>query len=140
MPDIRFPEVNRVILSGRLTAAPELRYTPSGAAVCSMRLASNRSYRNAQSNEYEQETTFLAVVAWQKLAEVCSEHLDKGSSVLVEGRLRSRAWTDQKSGQNRTVLELHAEQVQFLSKRENGKSEGEEEREPETEEAAASPF
>ena len=124
MADVKFPQVNRVILSGRLTADPEIRYTSSSVAVCNMRMASNRSYKNA-SGDYEQETTFFGAVAWQKLAEICSQYLSKGSPVLVEGRLRSRTWTDQNSGQNRAVLEVHAEQVQFLEKRDDTESEPE---------------
>ena len=124
MADVKFPQVNRVILSGRLTADPEIRYTSSGVAVCNMRMASNRSYKNA-SGDYEQETTFFGAVAWQKLAEICSQYLSKGSPVLVEGRLRSRTWTDSNSGQNRAVLEVHAEQVQFLEKRDDTESEPE---------------
>ena len=137
MSDVKFPQVNRVMISGRLTADPELRYTPSGAAVCNMRMASNRSYKSASNGEYQQETTFLNLVAWQQLAEVCNQYLVKGSPVLVEGRLRSRSWTDQNTQQNRTVLEVHAEQVQFLSKREETEQETEDE---ETEDPAGVAF
>ena len=132
MVEIKFPQVNNVILSGRLTADPELRYTPSGVAVCNMRMAANRSYKTA-SGDYEQETTFFGAVAWQKLAEICSQYLGKGSPVLIEGRLRSRTWQDKKSGQSRTVLEVHAEQVQFLEKL--GEGNGQPESEPESEPA-----
>lgn len=123
MSDMKFPALNRVLITARLTADPELRYTASGAAVVNMRLASNRPYKTA-GGEWEQDTTFLNVVAWNKLAEVCNEALAKGSPVLVEGRLRSRTW--EKDGQKRTVLEIHADHVQFLAKR-NGDAENEEE-------------
>jgi single-strand DNA-binding protein len=80
--------LNKVFLIGNLTRAPELRYTPSGMAVADLRLAVNRRYQT-QSGEKREDTCFLNVVVWGKQAESCSEYLDKGSPIMVEGRLQT---------------------------------------------------
>ena len=110
--------LNKVFLIGNLTRAPELRYTPSGTAVSDVRLAVNRSYAT-QSGERREETCFLTVVVWGKQAETCAEYLDKGSPVLVEGRLQTREW-DGKDGQKRTVVEVVADRVQFMGRAKSG--------------------
>src|SRR5262245_8065077 len=106
--------LNKVFLIGNLTRAPELRYTPSGTAVADLRLAVNRNY-TTQSGEKRDETCFLTVVVWGKQAETCGEYLDKGSPVMVEGRLQTRDW-ETKDGQKRNVVEAVAERVQFLGR------------------------
>ena len=106
--------LNKVFLMGNLTRAPELRYTPSGTAVADLRLAVNRNY-TTQSGEKREETCFLTVVVWGKQAESCGEYLDKGSPILVEGRLQTREW-EGKDGQKRTVIEVVAERVQFMGR------------------------
>jgi single-strand DNA-binding protein len=106
--------LNRVLLIGNLTRAPELRYTPSGMAVSDLRLAVNRGY-TTQGGEKREETSFLTVVVWGKQAETCNEYLDKGSPILVEGRLQTRDW-ETKEGQKRNVVEVVAERVQFLGR------------------------
>lgn len=106
--------MNKVFLMGNLTRAPELRYTPSGTPVADLRLAVNRSY-TTQSGERREESHFLTVVVWGKQAESCGEYLDKGSPVLVEGRLQTREW-ETKDGQRRNVVEVVAERVQFLGR------------------------
>jgi single-strand DNA-binding protein len=106
--------LNRVLLIGNLTRAPELRYTPSGMAVSDLRLAVNRGY-TTQGGEKREETSFLTVVVWGKQAESCNEYLDKGSPILVEGRLQTRDW-ETKDGQKRNVVEIVAERVQFLGR------------------------
>ena len=106
--------LNKVLLLGNLTRTPELRYTPSGAAVADLRLAVNRNY-TTQSGEKREDTCFLTVVVWGKQAESCREYLDKGSPVLVEGRLQTRDW-EAKDGQKRTVTEVVAERVQFMGR------------------------
>jgi single-strand DNA-binding protein len=83
--------LNKVFLIGNLTRAPELRYTPSGTAVADLRLAVNRNY-TTQGGEKRDETCFLTVVVWGKQAESSTEYLDKGSPVMVEGRLQTRDW------------------------------------------------
>jgi single-strand DNA-binding protein len=106
--------LNKVLLIGNLTRPPELRYTPNGTAVADLRLAVNRNYTTA-SGEKREEACFLTVVVWGKQAESCGEYLDKGSGVFVEGRLQTRDW-EAKDGQKRTVTEVVAERVQFMSR------------------------
>jgi len=96
--------LNKVFLIGNLTKQPELRYTPSGTAVADLRLAVNRNY-TTQGGEKREEVCFLTVVVWGKQAESCGEYLDKGSPILVEGRLQTREW-EAKDGGKRTVIEV----------------------------------
>jgi len=114
MSDLRLVSINRVLLSGRLTRDPELRYTPSGVAVMTFSLALNRRYKD-QSGEWKEEVSFVNVVAWQRQAELASEYLKKGSAIFVEGRLQSRSW-ETSEGQKRSVLEVRAERLQFLDR------------------------
>lgn len=116
MADIRLPTLNRIFISGNLTRDPELRYTPSGIPVATFRLASNRRYR-AQNGDWKEEVCYVNVVAWQRLAELCSERLHKGTGVLVDGELQTRS-RESESGQRRTLVEVRARQVQFLSRAE----------------------
>ncbi len=122
--------LNRVYLIGNLTRPPELRYTPSGMAVSDLRVAVNRSY-TTQGGEQRRETDFLTVVVWGKQAETSAQYLDKGSPVLVEGRLQTREW-EGKDGQRRNVVEVVAQRVQFLGrlKAVAAPSEGESSEEP----------
>ena len=106
--------LNKVFLIGNLVRAPELRYTPSGTAVADLRLAVNRNY-TTQGGERREETCFLTVVVWGKQAETCGEYLDKGSPILIEGRLQTRDW-ETKEGQKRNVVEVVAERVQFMGR------------------------
>ena len=85
--------INHVALMGNLTRDPELRYTPSGTAVCQVGLGLNRRYRDG-AGELQQETSFVEVVVWGKQAEAVAGHLTKGRAVFVEGRLRQEAWED----------------------------------------------
>ncbi len=112
--------LNKVILIGRLTQDPELRYTPNGMQVTSFTLALNRRYINRQGEKVD-ETTFIDIVVWQKLAELCANYLGKGRLVAVEGRLQSRSYED-KQGVRRKVVEVVANDVRFLdfSKDERG--------------------
>ena len=114
MADVRLAAINKVILSGRLTRDPELRYTPNGASVSSFSLASSRRYK-AQDGEWKEVVAFVNVVAWAKLAVLINEYLKKGSAALVEGRLNSRSWQTE-DGQKRSALEVVAERVQFLDR------------------------
>lgn len=106
--------LNRVFLIGNLTRDPELRYIPSGTAVTTFTIASNRVFVN-KTGEKKEDTCFVRVVAWGRRAEVCGEFLSKGSPVFVEGRLQSRSWEDQ-NGQKRSTIEVIANNVQFLGK------------------------
>ncbi len=114
MADVKLATVNKVLLSGRLTRDPELRYTPSGTAVSSFSVASSRSYRG-QDGEWKQTVAYVNVVAWSKQAVLVNEYLKKGSAVFVEGRLNSRSW-ETEEGQKRSALEVVAERVQFLDR------------------------
>ena len=96
--------LNRVQLIGNLTRDPELRYTPNGTAVCSFGLATNRSW-TTDTGEKHEESEFHNIVAWNKLAELCSQFLTKGRKVYVEGRLSNRTWTGQ-DGQQRNRTEV----------------------------------
>ena len=120
--------LNRVMLIGRLTRDPELRYTPSGTAVCQLALATNRYGTDQQTNERREFTDYHDVVVWnqgnRKLAELCSQYLGKGRLVYVEGRLQTRSWDDQQSGQKRYRTEVIASDVQFLDSRQDGAAGG----------------
>ena len=105
--------LNRVILMGNLTRDPEVRYIPSGAAVASFGLAMNRTY-TTQTGEKKEEVCFVNIVVWGKQAESCGQYLNKGSLVLVEGRLSYRSW--EQEGKTRNTLEVRADRVQFLGK------------------------
>lgn len=96
--------LNKVQLIGNLTRDPELRYTPQGTAVCSVGIATNRSW-TTDTGEKREETEFHRIVAWNKLAELCSQLLTKGRKVYVEGRLSTRTWTGQ-DGNQRTTTEI----------------------------------
>jgi len=114
MAEVKLAAVNKVMLTGRLTRDPELRYTPSGTAVSSFSIASSRSYKG-QDGEWKQQVAFVNAVAWTKLAVLVNEYLKKGSAVFVEGRLHSRSW-ETEDGQRRSALEIVAERVQFLDR------------------------
>lgn len=104
--------LNKVLLIGNLTRDPELRYVPSGSAVASFTLAMNRVYK-LQTGEKKEEVSFVKVIVWGRMAEVCGEYLSKGSPVFVEGRLQSRSW-DGPDGQKRSAMEVIAVNIQFL--------------------------
>lgn len=133
--------LNKVLLIGNLTRDPELRYTPQGTPVCTFGLATNRSWQPA-NGERQEETEFHRIVAWNKLAELCSELLFKGRKVFTEGRLQTRNWTDAQ-GQERTTVEIVIDNMIVLdSKRKDGApagGEAEPEYVPEPEAAAAEP-
>lgn len=102
--------LNRVILIGRLTRDPELRFTASGVAVASFSIAVDRPYSNQQG---ERETDFIRIVVWRKLAEICANNLGKGRLVAVDGRLQIRSY-DGQDGTRRQVAEVVGENVRFL--------------------------
>ena len=104
--------LNKVMLIGNLTRDPEMRYTPSGTAVCTFGIATNRTWVTDNGDKKE-ETEFHRIVAWNKLAELCSQLLFKGRRVFVEGRLQTRQWTGQ-DGQQRTATEIVIEDMMLL--------------------------
>jgi len=112
---------NRVILVGNLTRDVELRYTPTQTAVTEVGLAVN-DRRKSQTGEWIEETTFVDVTIWGRTAEVCSEHLGKGSPILIEGRLKLDSW--ETDGQKRSKLRVVCERMQMLGSRGGGGSRG----------------
>ncbi|HNQ34505.1 MAG TPA: single-stranded DNA-binding protein [bacterium] len=110
--------INKVFLAGNLTRDPEMRFIPSGTAVATLRLAVNRSYTGRDGNRKD-EVAYVTVVVWGKQAQVCQEHLKKGSSVMIEGRLQSRSWETEEK-EKRSAMEVVAERVHFLGGRRTG--------------------
>jgi single-strand DNA-binding protein len=108
-------DLNKVQMTGRLGADPEMRYTPQGNAVTTFRVASNRSWRTAEGESHE-DTEWFRVVAWNKLAEICHQWLSKESRVYVEGRMQTRQWQDQE-GQTRYLTEVIANDIIILDSR-----------------------
>ncbi|HSP65596.1 MAG TPA: single-stranded DNA-binding protein [Candidatus Deferrimicrobium sp.] len=115
--------LNRVMLIGRLTRDPELRFTPSGTAVCNLALATNR-YGQDASGERREFTDYHDIVVWnqgnRKLAELCGQYLQTGRMVYIEGRLQTRSWDDKDTGAKRYKTEVNANDVQFLDSRQDG--------------------
>jgi len=102
---------NKVLLLGNLTRDPELRYLTSGTAVCSFGLAVNEKYKSG--DEWKEKVHFVDITVWGKSAEAVTQYLDKGSQVLVDGRLDYQTW--EKDGEKRSKLEVVANNVQFLN-------------------------
>jgi single-strand DNA-binding protein len=109
--------VNKVILIGNLGRDPEVRYTPSGAAVCNVSVATTRNWKSKDSGEKQEETEWHRVVFYDRLAEIAGEYLKKGRPVYVEGRLKTRKWQD-KEGKDNYTTEIIADQMQLLGSRE----------------------
>src|SRR6476620_10828790 len=104
--------VNKVLLIGRLGNNPEIRFTPSGAAVANFNVATNEAW-NDKNGQKQERTEWHRVVVWGKRAEVCSKYLSKGRQVYVEGRIQTRTYDD-KEGNKRYITEIIAQDVQFL--------------------------
>lgn len=111
--------LNSVVLIGNLTRDPELRYTPSGLPVATLRLAVNRGFANQQGVV---ETDYFNVIVWRNQAEKCAEYLSKGRQVAVTGRLQSRSW-EGNDGQKRSTVEIVADRVVFLGRRDRREDE-----------------
>jgi single-strand DNA-binding protein len=105
---------NKVILLGNLTRDPEVRYTPNGIAVASFAIAVNRKYK--QGDETKEEVSYIDIVVFGKQAESCGQYINKGDSVLIDGRLQQRRW-ETEEGQKRNKLEVVAQSVNFMPKR-----------------------
>ena len=110
--------VNKAILIGRLGADPELKYTPSGAAVVNFNIATDESWTDA-SGVKQERTEWHRIVAWRKLAEICGEYLKKGSRVYIEGQLQTRSWEGQ-DGVKRYTTEIVARNMQMLDTKATG--------------------
>lgn len=109
--------VNKVIIVGNLGKDPETRYSPNGGAICNVRIATTRNWKDKATGEKKEETEWHSVVFYDRLAEIAGEYLKKGRSVYVEGRLKTRKWQD-KEGQDRYTTEIIAQEMQLLGSRE----------------------
>jgi single-strand DNA-binding protein len=114
--------INRVVLVGNLTRDPELRHTPSGTAVCSLRLAVNTRRKDAATGEWGEKPNYFDITVWGNQGENCAQYLAKGRPVAVDGRLEWREW-DAQDGTKRQAVEIIADSVQFLGGR--GETDGE---------------
>ncbi len=114
--------VNKVILIGNLGKDPEVRYTPSGAAVANITLATSESWKDKQSGEQVERTEWHRIVMFNRLGEIAGEYLRKGSKVFIEGRLQTRKWQDKNSGQDRYTTEIIADNMQMLDSKGGGSS------------------
>ncbi len=111
-------DLNKVQLTGRLGKDPETKYTAQGNAVTQFTVASNRSWKTAEGDA-RYDTEWFTVVAWNKLGEICAQYLRKGSRVYIEGRLQTRSWEDQESGQKRYKTEVIANDMIMLDSKQN---------------------
>ena len=110
---------NKVMLIGNLTRDPEIKYTPKGTAIADIGLAVNRNY-TTEGGEKREETTFIDVTLWGRVAEIVGEYCKKGRPLFVEGRLQLDTWEDKQSGQKRSKLKVVGENIQLLGSREGG--------------------
>ncbi|MCD4828692.1 MAG: single-stranded DNA-binding protein [Candidatus Cloacimonetes bacterium] len=111
--NLRFPRINSVTLSARLTRDPELRRTPNGDAVMNLPLAFDRAYKDKNSGEFVKIPGYIDAVVWRYLAEKCEAQLRKGSPVVVEGTIETRSY-ENKEGRNVKIVEINASKVHFL--------------------------
>ncbi len=111
--------LNKVMIIGNLGADPEMRYTPSGAAVANFNVACSRAWTNRQTGERQEETEWVRVVLWERLAETASQYLQKGSQVYIEGRLQTREWED-RDGNRRWMTEVIGRDMVMLGRRGEG--------------------
>jgi single-strand DNA-binding protein len=110
--------INRVVLTGNLTRDPELRSTPSGTSVCSLRIASN-TRRKDNTGQWVDKANYFDVTVWGAQGENCAQYLAKGRPVAIDGRLEWREWQDKESGAKRSAVEIVADSVQFLGGRDD---------------------
>ena len=116
--------VNKVILVGNLGRDPEVRYSPDGAAICNVSIATTSNWKDKATGERREETEWHRVVFYNRLAEIAGEYLRKGRSVYVEGRLKTRKWQDKETGADRYSTDIVADQMQMLGGRDSGDSMG----------------
>lgn len=112
--------VNKVILVGNLGRDPEVRYSPDGAAICNVSIATTSQWKDKATGDRREETEWHRVVFYNRLAEIAGEYLKKGRSVYVEGRLKTRKWQDKETGADRYSTEIVADQMQMLGGRDSG--------------------
>ena len=109
--------VNKVIIVGNLGRDPEVRYTPDGAAICNVSIATTSNWKDKTTGEKKEETEWHRVVFYNRLAEIAGEYLKKGRSVYIEGRLKTRKWQDKDTGADRFSTDIVADQMQMLGGR-----------------------
>jgi single-strand DNA-binding protein len=109
--------VNKVILVGHLGKDPEIRSTPSGVQTARFSVATTESWKDKSTGQRQEKTEWHNVVAWDKLASICGEYLQKGKLVYVEGRLQTRSWDDKQTGQKKYMTEIKADNVTMLGPR-----------------------
>lgn len=114
--------INKVILIGNLGADPEIRYTQSGTPVVNFRIATTERWKS-QDGQQQEQTEWHQIVAWRRLAEICSEYLQKGSKVYIDGKLQTRKWQDQ-NGNDRYTTEIVARDMKMLSPRPSQSGDG----------------
>ena len=115
MADLKMPEINSIIIAGNLTRDPAFRQTTNGTPVLNFTIAANRKYRDA-NNRWQEEVCYVGVVAWNKLADSCTNRLEKGSAVLIDGELQSHLFKYD-DGVSRSIVEIKARRIQFLNKK-----------------------
>jgi len=115
--------INRVIITGNLTRDPELRSTPGGTAVCSLRVAVNSRRKDGQSGQWVDKPNYFDVTVWGTQGENCAQYLSKGRPVAIDGRLNWREWENPEGGK-RQAVDIIADSVQFLGSREGGQTNG----------------
>jgi len=128
-------DLNKVMLIGRLTADPEMRTTPSGQSVCTLRIATNRVWTDKQGQK-QRNAEYHSVVLWARLAEIASQYLKRGDMAFIEGRIQTRSWQDQ-TGQKKYRTEVVAERLQLGPKGLGGGGMASETKEPIIEESSA---
>ncbi len=109
-------DLNKVMLMGRLGTEPELRYTQQGTPITTFRMAIGRQWRDGDGQQRD-DTDWFTVVAWNRLAEICGEHLSKGARVYIEGRIQNRSWDDTQTGEKRYRTEVVASDMIMLDHR-----------------------
>lgn len=112
--------LNKVMVIGNLTRDPEIKYTPKGSAIADVALAINRSY-TTDSGDKRDETTYVDIVLYGRLAEIAGEYLRKGRPVYIEGRLKLDTWDDKQTGQKRSKMRVVGEALQLLGSRDGGR-------------------
>lgn len=115
--------INRVILTGRLTRDPELRTMPSGTSVCSLRLAFNTRKKDPATGEWGEKGNFVDVTVFGRQGEIVAQYMTKGRAIAIDGRLEWREWQDQ-SGNNRQSIEIIADNTEFIGGRDEGQGGG----------------
>jgi len=121
MADLRLPDLNKVIIAGRVAFDPELRYVTSGRPVCRIRIANTRYYRS-KDGERKESTCWVDASCWDKQAEFVGERIKKGRAVLIEGSLKSDEWEDKSTGQKRSKIEINAQRIVPLDWDDDGPS------------------